>query len=50
MNEDEIARGVARGLHEHQRRQADAQIRSMLSGLLLMAIGVIAFILLIRYG
>ncbi|MFB6668502.1 hypothetical protein [Streptomyces parvus] len=50
MNEDEIARGVARGLHEHYRRQAEARNRSLLFGLLIMAIGLIAFILLVTYG
>ncbi|MEW1926384.1 hypothetical protein [Streptomyces sp. NPDC088360] len=50
MNEDEIARGVSRGLRDHQRRQAEQNARSLLAGLAMMLLLVVGFILLVTYG
>ena len=45
-----VARGVRRGLQEHERQRADAGARSCLAGLLVMAVLMVAFILLVTYG
>ncbi|MCX5278101.1 hypothetical protein [Streptomyces virginiae] len=45
-----VARGVRRGLQDHQRQQADAQARSCLAGILVMAAVMVAFILLVTYA
>jgi hypothetical protein len=50
VNEDEIARGVARGLHQHEMRRAQGTNRSLLAGLLVLAAFSIGFILLVTYG
>lgn len=50
MNEDDIARGVARGLHEHEQRRADENARSLLAGLGIMAALFLFFIWLVTYA
>lgn len=45
-----VARGVRRGLQEHERQRADDGARSCLAGLLVMAVFMVAFILLAAYG
>ncbi|MFE5863212.1 hypothetical protein ACFQ77_22075 [Streptomyces virginiae] len=50
MNEDEIARGVARGLQAHEHRRAEGQARSLLAGLTILAAMVVAFIVVVTYG
>ncbi|RPK32416.1 hypothetical protein EES39_38680 [Streptomyces sp. ADI92-24] len=50
MNEDEIARGVARGLQAHERHHAEGQARSLLAGLAILAAVAVAFIVLVTYG
>ncbi|WP_371801562.1 hypothetical protein OHA38_43380 (plasmid) [Streptomyces sp. NBC_01732] len=50
MNEDEIARGVSRGLHDHERRRAEGNARSLLAGLAIMSLLVVGFIVLVTYG
>ncbi|WP_203854993.1 hypothetical protein [Streptomyces rubradiris] len=50
MNEDEIARGVARGLQEHERRRAEGNARSLLAGVALLGLGMIFFIWLVTYA
>ncbi|MEV4042813.1 MULTISPECIES: hypothetical protein [unclassified Streptomyces] len=50
MNEDEIARGVARGLQAHERRRAEGQARSLLAGLAILATVFVAFIVVVTYG
>ncbi|MFF1733705.1 hypothetical protein [Streptomyces sp. NPDC058247] len=50
MNEDDIARGVARGLHEHERRRAEGNARSLLAGLGIMVALFLFFIWLVTYA
>ncbi|MFD4320446.1 hypothetical protein [Streptomyces sp. NPDC058548] len=50
MNEDDIARGVARGLREHERRRAEEDARSLLTGLGIMAALFLFFIWLVTYA
>ncbi|GHH54796.1 hypothetical protein [Streptomyces candidus] len=50
MTEDEIARGVARGLQAHERRRAEGQARSLLAGLAILMAATVAFIVLVTYG
>ncbi|WP_166625822.1 hypothetical protein [Streptomyces sp. VN1] len=50
MTEDEIARGVARGLQMHEHRRAERQARSLLAGLAILAMVAIAFIVVVTYG
>ncbi|MEU6631643.1 hypothetical protein ABZ905_25655 [Streptomyces parvus] len=49
-DEEKIARGVARGLARHEAARAEANARQLLSGLLILAIVTIGFILLVTYG
>ncbi|MEU3342000.1 hypothetical protein [Streptomyces sp. NPDC006668] len=50
MNEEEIARGVARGLAQHEARRANAQARQLLSCVLVFAVFAVGFITLVTYG
>ncbi|MFE9613189.1 MULTISPECIES: hypothetical protein [Streptomyces] len=50
MTEDEIARGVARGLQTHERHRAEGQARSLLAGLLILGGLAVGFIVLVTYG
>ncbi|MCT9108105.1 hypothetical protein ACFWD7_38695 [Streptomyces mirabilis] len=44
MNEEEMARAVARGLAQHEARRANAQTRQLLGCLLMFAVLVVGFI------
>ncbi len=50
MKEDEIARGVARGLREYERCRAEGGARSLLAGVTVLALGMIFFIWLVTYA
>ncbi|RAJ47866.1 hypothetical protein K388_07103 [Streptomyces sp. KhCrAH-43] len=50
MTEDEIARGVARGLQDYERRRAEQQGRSLLAGLAMLALVAVTFIVVVTYG
>ncbi|MEV4048325.1 hypothetical protein [Streptomyces sp. NPDC049744] len=49
-DEEQIARGVARGIARHEAARADAQGRQLLGCLLLFAVFVGGFLLLVTYG
>ncbi|MFF3584566.1 hypothetical protein [Streptomyces mirabilis] len=50
MNEEEMARAVARGLAQHEARLANARNRQLLGCLLMFAVFGVGFILLVTYG
>lgn len=50
MTEDEIARGVARGLRAHEQHRTEGQARSLLAGLAILAGLFVAFIVVVTYG
>ncbi|MDW8804381.1 hypothetical protein P1P68_06130 [Streptomyces scabiei] len=50
MNEDEIARGVSRGLRDYDRRRAESNGRSVMVGVLFLGAFFVGFILLVTYG